>query len=116
MPAVHREACPQGSAGWSSCTIGRDVYVDPFLIDGAKPFVLQHELGHVYDREQLVAGERIRIRKVMRWARWRPEAFADFYAGCRLAMPVDAPDTYYGKWRSLRRVAARCRLIARAGV
>lgn len=115
-PVVHAAECP-GYAP-SACYIAQEntIYLPPLLVAPAKSFVLQHELGHAFDARELSDGERAAISKAMGWTRWRAEAFADFYSGCRLGLDPWVQGHIYGPFRSLRRIARRCGLIARAGV
>lgn len=79
------------------------------------PFTLQHEQGHAYDALLLDDGERARIEDVLGWPTWRPEAFANLYAGCALGLrPDEAPWPYPEKLK-VHRINAVCRLVARAG-
>lgn len=80
------------------------------------PGMLEHERGHAYDHQELTPGERATLQRTFDWARWHPERFADFYAGCRLRSLRDVMRPHwYGRWRDPQRIAARCRMIARAG-
>lgn len=117
MPTIHYQACPQ--PGWEmmvGCYYGDTdtVYLDQSRAE--LPFAYEHELGHAYDTTELVDGERVAIEKALRWRSWHVERFADWYAGCRLSIwPQQLGLQVYWPWENLRHVAARCRLIARAG-
>jgi hypothetical protein len=114
FPDVHLQGCPTDPT--ADCYIGGAGYNDVYLTNPDNEWVVQHELGHAYDRQDLDDGERHRIARALDWRVWHPEAFADFYAGCRRALdPRDyfvREDGVYGRWHALRSVARRCRLIA----
>lgn len=118
MPTVYHEPCPGRVV--TSCYIDTQpvgqLYLAPGLAQDFAPQLMQHELGHAYDIRDLNDGERRRIAKVMRWRKWPEERFANFYAGCRLGYSPRTDPRLYWPWRSFQHVAARCRLIARAGI
>lgn len=87
------------------------IYYDP----SSGRFTLAHEKGHAYDAESLDDGERQRIEDVIGWPIWRPEAFADLYAGCSLGLPPHYEPRPYPDGVAPRRLNAICRLVQRAG-
>lgn len=120
MPTLIPEGCPSQPMWACYYAHGPDGAGGPVMYVRAEfgRFTEQHEVGHAYDDQMLVDGERHRIAGAMHWRLWKPEKFADFYAGCRLMIDPrnhwDRVAHVYGKWMGLRSVAARCRLIARA--
>jgi hypothetical protein len=116
-PVVHHQvSCPGPHPDYACYVPQTNEIFLPGNTDYA--FIEQHELGHAYDRDFLDAGERHRIGVALGYRGWPEEAFADFYAGCRLRLdPRDYEfrlQHIYGAFVSVPRVAARCRMIARA--
>jgi len=88
---------------------GRVIYLLPTVSTTATDraidrFVFFHEFGHAYDFTTLDEHRRGIFRWVMGWPRWRPEAFADWYARCALH---ERPTT----WKWLVRYRQACRVI-----
>jgi hypothetical protein len=123
---IVRAPCP---AATEAMTTGACAYADQgtiYLPDGSTRFMLQHELGHVFDAQHLDDGERHKIARslgVNPDGPWRTpdpyrsgmEKFADAYAACRLRMDPDhgweSSYDYYPSRRAFRRL---CATIARA--
>jgi hypothetical protein len=79
--------CPGwGREAWG-CAGPSDVWVRVSLRDRMwARWTLDHELGHVVDFNMGDA-RRLRVARVLRWPRWRPEAFADGWAQCANPRP-----------------------------
>lgn len=113
MPTIHeRTACPDIPHAIGCYYPGGDVYL---RLDSE--WTRQHELAHAVDHLHVNDGEQARIRKVLAWPRWRLEAFADIYAGCRLGLnPLDPAHRTNMLFHGIKakRVPGVCRLFARA--
>jgi hypothetical protein len=121
MPDVIRQDCPVGIDVVCFLSRGPSGRPSVYLSNTRDEFNREHELGHAYDFEQLDDGERRAIAHALGYQAWPVEEFANFYAGCRMVVTpkrnpmYDDAKTFYGKFRSVPRIARRCRLIARAG-
>lgn len=117
VPIHWNQVCP--GLPQASCYIhGQGIYIDPELDEEAKPFALQHEYGHAYDDLMLNDAKRQSITKAMHRKWWPIERFADFFAGCRLGLPITIWDTplaasmVYDRVTDPYEVARVCKLIA----
>lgn len=116
--------CPGDSQFEPDCSLPDGlIYISPSEVPAARPWVLAHELGHVFNEQVMTAGDRNWFLRRLapgatRWGTTLDERFADLYADCDTGgrRHFGAFDGGDGKLQfSYARMARLCHAIQRAG-